>query len=200
VAEDHGMMCQGLVRLFQDDGRFTALGSATHGHDVLDRVRDLRPNVAVLSFSLHGMDGIGLTSRILEENLPTHCVVLSVRGERYAPQRSFLAGARGCVFKEGPFEGLADIVQRVAAGGSRLRSGAQGHTSLAKGTDPGLSKRELEVLRMVGRGLTSKQIAECLFISSRTVDTHRMKIMRKLGIPNGTGLVKYAFEHDLDSW
>ena len=200
VADGHGMFCQGLVRMLQDDPRFLPVGSNTQGTEALEAIRALKPDVAILSLTLAGLDGIEITSKLVAEHLATRSIILTVREERYAPQRSFLAGAMACVFKDGRFEDLADIIQRVAAGESGLRSAglmAQGHKPAI---DLGLSRRESEVLRMVGRGLTSKQIAECLFISARTVDSHRLTIMRKLGIQNGPSLVKFAFEHGLDTW
>ena len=200
VADGHGMFCQGLVRMFQDDARFQAVGASSHGPEALEAIRALKPDVAILSLTLSGLDGIEITSKLAAEHQATRCVILSVREERYAPQRSFLAGAMGCVFKDGQFEDLADIIQRVAAGETGLRSAGPGPAGQKAVADLGLSRRESEVLRMVGRGLTSKQIAECLFISARTVDSHRLTIMRKLGIQNGPSLVKFAFEHGLDAW
>lgn len=200
IADGHGMFCQGLVRMLQDDARFKAVGASSHGAEALEAIRALKPDVAVLSLTLAGLDGIELTSKLAAEHLATRCVILSVREERYAPQRSFLAGAVGCVFKDGPFEDLADVIQRAAAGEIGLRSAGSGPASPKAELDLGLSRRETEVLRMVGRGLTSKQIAEGLYISARTVDSHRLTIMRKLGIQNGPGLVKFAFEHGIDTW
>ena len=197
VADGHGMFCQGLVRMLKDDGRFAAVGAASQGTQALEAIRALKPDVAVLSLTLAGLDGLDLIGKLEAEHLATRCIILTVQEERYAPQRSFLAGAKGCVFKDGPFEELADIIQRVAAGATGLRSAGPAGLGPKATADLGLSRRENEVLRMVGRGLTSKQIAQGLFISARTVDSHRLTIMRKLGLPNGPSLVKFAFEHDL---
>ena len=200
VADSHGLLCQGLARMLHEDPRFQPAGAATRGDEALEAIRTLKPDVAVLSLTMAGLDGIDITAKVLAEGLPTRCIILTVREERYAPQRAFLAGAKACVFKEGTFQDLADIIGRVAAGEAGLRSAGPVATGPTAVADLGLSRRENEVLRMVGRGLTSKQIAECLFISARTVDSHRLTIMRKLGIANGPGLVKFAFEHGLDSW
>jgi len=200
VADGHAMLCEGLVRMLGDDPRFLAAGTASRGQEALEAIRELRPEVALLSLTLAGLDGIEITAKVLAEGLATHCIVLTVAEERYAPQRAFLAGARACVFKEGTFEELKDIIHRVADGETGLRSAGAAATAAKAITDLGLSRRESEVLRLVGRGFTSKQIAECLFISARTVDSHRLTIMRKLGIANGPGLVKFAFEHGIGAW
>ena len=200
IADAQHMFCQGIDRLFTDDLRFRTLGWASKGEEALARIRELNPEVAILSFSAQGLDGIELTSLIVAENLTTRCIVLTFQGERYVHQRAFLAGAKGCVFKEASFAILADTVQRISGGETTLRMQGPIVIAAPQGAQPGLSDREEEVLRLVGRGLTTKQIAECLFIGVRTVDSHRLKIMRKLKIPNATGLVKYAFEHNLDSW
>jgi DNA-binding NarL/FixJ family response regulator len=186
--------------MLDDDPRFTPVGAVRHGDEALEAIRSLRPAVAVLSLTMPGLDGIGVTAKVVAEHLATRCLILTVREERYAPQRAFLAGAMGCVFKEGSFEELAEIILRAAAGETGLRPAAQTPGGPKAPPELGLSRREGEVLQLVGRGLTSKQIAECLFISARTVDSHRLTIMRKLGIQNGPGLVKFSFEHGLDSW
>lgn len=200
VADPHGMLRQGLMQMFGDDDRFTAVGQASNGPDALDGIRQLLPQVAILSLAMGSTDGTEVVSRALAEKLQTRFIVLGVLGEKYAAQRSFLAGAKGCVYKEATFEELASIALRVAAGESGIRHGGE---SRVGGQAPGhqdLSHREQEVLGLVGRGLTSKQIGEVLFISARTVDSHRLRIMQKLEIRNAPGLVKYAIEHGLFPW
>ncbi|MDR3669559.1 MAG: response regulator transcription factor [Holophaga sp.] len=196
IADDQRMFCQGLVRLFSDDRRFRPVHVAGNGLEALAGIVRFRPDVAVLALTMQGLSGFEVTTRVIADQLPTRCIILALRGEHACIPKLLAEGARGCLFKDAAFEELADLAQRVAA--DRPDAAEAGR---APGLKPGhafeLSKRELEVLRLVARGLTSKQIARAMFISPYTVDSHRQRIMQKLSISNGPGLVRYALCHGI---
>ncbi len=192
------MFRQGLARLFSDDPRFLPSLDAKDGLEALERIHAFKPDVAILDLMMPEMNGIEVTNRVVTEKLSTRCIILAVQGDLLSSQRAYRAGATGCLLKEASFEELADLVLRAAAGESCL--GNLGHSPEPRHgwRSTGLSRREVEVLRLVARGFTSKQIADALFISPYTVDSHRQRIMQKLEISNGPGLVKYAIENGID--
>jgi DNA-binding NarL/FixJ family response regulator len=144
------------------------------------------------------LNGIEVTSRVAALKLPTRCIILALRSELLSPQRAFRAGASGCLLKESAFEDLVELALRAASGETGLGNLGQPQEPRRGLRSSGLSRREMEVLRLVARGFTSKRIADALFISPYTVDSHRQRIMQKLEISNGPGLVKYALENGLD--
>ena len=197
IAHDQRMFGQGLLRLFSEDGRFRAVGGPGTGGEAMACIRAGRPEVAVLALELPKPDGAEIAAMVTSESLATRCIILMAREECGEVRRILGSGARGCLLKEAPFEDLAEMVIRTAAGESGLGC-LKGPPERSPGTGGhGLSPREEEVLRLVGRGLTSKRIAVVLAISVRTVDSHRLRIMHKLGIGNGPGLVKFAVENGL---
>jgi DNA-binding NarL/FixJ family response regulator len=200
LADQRQMFCEGLVRLFGEDARFFPVRRASNGDEAMEYIRAFQPDVAILSMALPKQDGLNLASLARSENLATRCVILTLGNTPLEAPRIHGAGAKGFMSMEAGFQELADLVTRVAKGES-------GQFPVAVAKEPrglenrktkfGLSGREEEVLGLVGRGLTSKRIASALFISARTVDTHRSRIMQKLDIGNGPGLVKFAMENGI---
>ena len=197
VAYHQRMFCQGLQRLFSEDGRFQVVGGGRNGSEALERIRSDQPDVAIVAMSLPKPDGVEVVTTVIRENLATKCVILLGCADSGEARRAMDCGARGCLLKEAPFEELAEMVVRTAGGEAglcHLRFAPERQRETAKLR---LSCREEGVLRLVGRGFTSKQIGLALFISARTVDCHRLRIMQKLGIGNGPGLVKFAIENGI---
>jgi DNA-binding NarL/FixJ family response regulator len=198
LADGHPLFRQGLDRLFADDERFFPIFGAGNGEEALACVRASQPDVAILGWALPERGGIEVSAMARDESLTTRCIILTLGDSLSDARRIFLSGAKGYLSRKAGFEELAALAASVAAGESGL-------TSLdfmptledldALGARHGLSRREVQILCLVGRGLTSKEIAEALYISSRTVDSHRMRIMDKLEIRNGPGLVKFAMEN-----
>jgi len=194
------MFSQGLVRLFRDDDRFSRIDATSDGHQAMARIRSSRPDVAILSLDLAKPNGLEVCAKARDEHLRTRCVILTHTGGLGDARRILLAGARGVLSKEAGFEELATLVAGIAAEAPGL--GVLDFASTLEDLDNvksqfGLTRREAEILGQVGRGRTSKQIAAALFVSPRTVDSHRLRIMGKLGIANGPGLVKFALENGL---
>ena len=194
IADDHQIFRQGMKRLLNDDGRFQLLGEARNGSEALTLIEELKPDVAVLDLAMPRPDGIEVIRQVAAGKYATKCIILTMKEELYAVKRALAAGARGYLLKEAAYEEIAEAIVEVAAG--KLYFGAL-QDSLQLFTLNGnrnLSAREEEILHYVGRGLTSRQIAEELFISPRTVETHRQNIMEKLGLRSATALANHARE------
>jgi len=197
IADDHKVFRQGMARLLADDDRFQLVGEASNGREALELIAQLRPQVAVLDLSMPRPDGLEVVAKVRAEQYATRCIILTMREDIDTVRRALDAGVSGYVLKEAAYEEIADAISKVADG--KLYLGAyQDHPQLfIRPCDGQLTNREVEVLRFVARGLTSRQIAEELSISHRTVETHRQNIMEKLKIRTATALVTYALEQGL---
>lgn len=197
IADDHQMFRQGLKLLLEGDSRFKLLGKAENGSDALRIIRELSPDVAVLDLAMPRPDGIEVVAALSRDSSTTKCLILTMKEDLASIRRALNAGALGYILKESAFERLAEAIVEVAHGNlylGDLQDNPQLFSSRAEGA---LTPREKDILQQVARGLTSRQIAEELCISPRTVEAHRQKIMEKLGIRTAVALVGYAREQGL---
>lgn len=197
IADDHPIFRQGMSRLLSDDSRFRLLGEAGNGREALELIRTLQPRVAVLDLSMPRPDGLEVVSIIGAAHCATRCIILSMRDDIDTVRRALAVGASGYMVKEAAFEEIADAIIKVAAGKLYLGQFQDHPQLLSRPCEGQLTNREVEVLRFVARGLTSRQAAEELHISPRTVETHRQNIMEKLNIRTAVALAGYAREHGL---
>ncbi len=197
LADDHDIYRYGLSMLLHDDERFTLVGEAKDGDEALALIHLHKPDVVVLDLSKTGLSGIEITAQLNAERLATSSIILTMANDATSARRSIDAGAKGVVHKESAYADIANAIEFVSSG--RIYSGMvqKAGDSYTQTSLDALSKRELDILKCVGMGLTSKQVADKLCISPRTVDTHRMRIMQKLDIHNGPGLTKFALESGL---
>ena len=215
VVDDHPLLREGLKAIIQRDERFGVVVEAGDGQEALRLAREKRPGLAIVDITLPGMDGIELTKRLrwTLPNLPI--LIISVHANIDFIVEAFRAGAAGYMTKESAAENLLRGIT-VVMEGRRYLDDAVSHEVVKRLTEvPGegadigdaayrtLTPREQEVLRMVAEGLASREIADRLFISPKTVDNHRSNVMRKLGLHSVMDLVQYAAKLgliDLDSW
>lgn len=206
IADDHNIVRTGLKLLLRSAKDFSIVGEASNGEEVLSLVRKCNPDVAILDISMPKLNGIEATRRIRQDDSSTKILILTIyENEEYVYQMLH-AGANGYVLKNANKEELLNAVRTVAAGDRFFSPGisdlmidefikraGQQEKKKDKGNDT-LTKREEEILRYIAGGLTNLQIAEKLFLSVRTVDTHRTNLMHKLDIHDTAGLVRYAIE------
>ncbi len=197
IADDHKIFRQGMARLLADDDRFQLVGEACNGREALELIRELHPRVAVLDLSMPRPDGLEVVAKVRADHSATRCIILTMKEDIDTVRRALDAGASGYVLKEAAYEEIAEAIIKVNAG--KLYLGEfQDHPRLfARPCNGQLTNREVEVLRLVVRGLTSRQIAGELKISHRTVETHRRNIMDKLNIHTATALTGYAREQGI---
>lgn len=210
VVDDHPMWRDGVARDLGARG-FDVVATAD-GVDAAERIaRAVRPDVVLMDMQLGTGSGVDATSKVLACSPESRVLVLSASGEQSDVLDAVKAGASGYLVKSASVTELVEAVNATAAGQAVFTPGLAGlvlgeyrRMSAAPGPAPGgellprLSDRETEVLRLVAKGLSAKQIATRLVISHRTVENHVQSTLRKLQLANRVELARYAFEHGLE--
>ncbi|MGZ4586400.1 MAG: response regulator [Mycobacteriaceae bacterium] len=210
VVDDHPMWRDGVARDLGARG-FDVVATAD-GVDAAERIaRAVRPDVVLMDMQLGAGSGVDATSKVLACSPESRVLVLSASGEHSDVLDAVKAGASGYLVKSASVTELVEAVTATAAGQAVFTPGLAGlvlgeyrRMSAAPGPAPGeellprLSDRETEVLRLVAKGLSAKQIATRLVISHRTVENHVQSTLRKLQLANRVELARYAFEHGLE--
>ncbi|SEL93203.1 response regulator [Parapedobacter koreensis] len=200
LVDDHPILTDGLKMVFKEDPKFDIVASMTSGNYALAFLKVNAPDLMVTDYSIPDMTGVELIrhAKILRPALKT--IVLTMHDEASIVKEAISAGADGYVLKKSAMDDLAIAMETVLAGKPYLSAeAAQRLFQLAKHHEPNesLTDREVEVLRLIVKELTNKEIAARLCISDRTVEVHRKNLMRKIKCNNMVGLIKYAFAHDL---
>ena len=199
IADDHAVVRRGLRQLLDSEGDIEVVAEAANLEDARRYVRGHRPNVLVLDLNLPEGLSLGAIPEIRSEFPDTQIVVLTMQNEPAYARQALSAGALGYVLKEAAESELVEAVRRASVGDTYLnpRLGARVAAAPPPGPPDGLSEREVEVLRMIALGHTNAEIAEQLYLSVRTVETHRAHIQQKLRLSSRSELVRYALEHKL---
>ena len=199
IADDHAVVRRGLRQVLDSEHGVEVVAEAPSLTDARRYVRGHHPDVLVLDLNLP--EGLSLEAipGIREEFPDTQIVVLTMQNEPAYAREALSAGALGYVLKEAAESELVEAVRRAAVGDTYLnpRLGARVAAEPPPGPPDGLSEREVEVLRMIALGHTNADIAAQLYLSVRTVETHRAHIQQKLRLGSRAELVRYALEHDL---
>ena len=203
LADDHGILREGLKQLLAADGGFEVVGEARDGHEVMQRVRELEFDVLVLDMSMPGRSGIELIKQVKGEKPKLRILVLSMHEEHQYAVRAIRAGASGYLTKEAASSRLVAAMKKVASGGAYISEAVA--EQLALGNMPGnkgepheaLSDREFQVFRMLAEGKSVADIAERLTLSVKTVSTHKANILQKMGLATTGELIRYALAHRL---
>jgi two-component system response regulator NreC len=200
IADDHSLLRRGLRQLLEDEG-IEVVAEAGDVDTARRYVRGHHPDVLVLDLNMPGSPSLEAIPEIRTDSPSTQIVVLTMQSEPAYARQALSAGALGYVLKEAADAELVAAVRAAAAGESYLnpRLGAKVAAEPPPGPPDGLSEREVEVLRMIAFGHTNAQIAEKLYLSVRTVETHRAHIQQKLRLSDRSELVRYALEHNLVS-
>jgi two-component system, NarL family, response regulator NreC len=201
IADDHTVVRQGLRLLIDAEPSLQVVAEAGTVADAERLTRAHRPSVLVLDLNMHGESGLEAIPRLRADAPDTAIVVLTMQDDPGFARQALQSGALGFVLKEAADEELLEAIQLAAAGETYLnpRLGARLAAQPPAPTGPpdDLTERELDVLRLIALGHTNAEIAEQLFLSTRTVETHRAHIQRKLGRNTRAELVRYALEHNL---
>lgn len=199
IADDHAVVRRGLKQLLGAEPDFEVLAEANDIDDARRYVRGHHPQVLVLDLNLPGGSSLKHIPSIRAEAPDTQIVVLTMQNEPAYAREALGAGALGYVLKEAAETELVEAVRRAADGDTYLnpRLGARVAAEPPPGPPDGLSEREVEVLRMISLGYTNAEIAGQLYLSVRTVETHRAHIQQKLHLGSRAELVRYALDHKL---
>lgn len=212
VVDDHPMWREAVARDLAAAG-YDVVATAGDGPEAVRRARATSPNVVILDLNLPRLPGVEVARELVRHDRAVRILVLSASGEQEDVLEAVKAGATGYLVKSASREELVDAVRRTAVGDPVFTPGLAGlvlgefrrmatdppRRDAAGGpTAPRLTDRETEVLRMVAKGLSYKQIAERLFLSHRTVQNHVQNTLNKLQLHNRVELVRYAIEKGLD--
>ena len=201
LADDHQILLDGLRRLIDSTGDMKVVATATDAATAIAAAQEHRPDVLVLDVSMPG-GGLEVARRVREMELPTKIVILTMFAEDRYVMEAVRLGAAGYVLKRSADRELLEAIRAVAAGEAYLTPAAVRLLLATQQSDksrpePALSPREREVLRFTARGYSNLEIAGRLFVSPKTVDTYRSRIMAKLDLHRRSELVEYALGHGL---
>ncbi len=203
VVDDHAVVRSGLRLLLERQEDIEVVGEAGNAKDAVFRARALKPDVMLLDVVMPGESGIDALPQLQKESPGTKVLVLSMQDDPSYVREAFGAGASGYVLKEAADEEVVSAIREVAAGGSYVHPAlgarlvaAEAAERAAAEADP-LSEREREILRLLALGHTNQEIAQQLYISVRTAESHRAHIMQKLRLTTRAELVRYALAHGL---
>ncbi len=189
LVDDHTLFREGLRRLLEAEDDIEVVGEAEEGLKALGMVRVYKPDIAIVDIAMPGLNGIEITKLLKESSPETKVIILSVYDRLDYVKEAREAGASAYLDKDVSSQVLLDVLRRVAKGEEYF---PQLGDVRARERKRQLTPREKEVVKLIALGKTSREIAQILGLSVKTVNTHRNNIMRKLEIKNTAGLVRYA--------
>lgn len=201
VVDDHSIVRHGLAMLLQAEPDFTICAEATDYDEALAAVHEHTPDILVVDISLKGKNGLELIRALRADGYKAPVLVLSMHDESVYAQRALKAGAQGYVMKENADENIVDAVRAIAAGEvyvsedvkqSMLQQVAAPEETNVEDGIAQLTDREKEIFELIGKGWPTRQIADALKVSVRTVEVHRAHIKKKLGCAEAAQVVREA--------
>ena len=203
IADDHTIVRDGLRHLLGAAGDIDVLAEARNGQEVMEHVRSAVFDVLLTDMSMPGKSGIELIRQVHAERPKLRILVLSMHEEHQYAVRAIRAGAAGYLTKESATAQLVEAIRKVAAGGAFIS--AEVAQQLALGAMPNatgplhetLSDREFQILLLIARGVSISDIARQLFLSVKTISTHKSNILHKMNMTTQAELIRYALTHQL---
>jgi DNA-binding NarL/FixJ family response regulator len=207
VTDDHRLLREGLRSLLESQG-FRVTGEAADGRTAVKLAKTLQPDAVIIDISMPGLNGIDATKQIQQDCPEVKVIVLSMRSDSRAVLEAFAAGASAYLLKEAAFEEVV-VALKVVMQGKTYLSPAIAHLVVRNSVEHwstssgqmrrGISGREREILQLVAEGRSSKEMAASLYVSVKTIETHRKQIMDKLNLHSIAELTKYAIREGVTS-
>jgi DNA-binding NarL/FixJ family response regulator len=204
LADDHSIVRAGLRRLVEESGDMVVVAEAADGREAIQQAHKTMPDVAVIDISMPGMDGLEVVSQLRSYYAKLPILILTMHEEEQYVIRAIGAGAMGYITKRSAPEQLVKAIRKVHAGGRYLTEEAAESLALRAATGvrgesllDTLSNREIQVLRSLALGKTTREIAEAYHISIKTVDTYRLRLLQKLNLRNNAELTRFAIQNRL---
>jgi len=202
IVDDHPLMRKGMAMTLDNSVEFTVCGQSESAEEALNEIPELKPDACVVDISLPGMNGIELVKSLLAFNPEMKILVVSRHDEELYAERAIRAGAKGYLMKLEAGEILVSAVRQILNGGIYLSDtiGSKLIMKIASGQSAGdnpleiLSDRELEVFELTGKGESTKEIAQRLHVSVKTVDTYRARIKEKMHLKSANELMRKAVQ------
>lgn len=201
IVDDHPIVRQGLKRLIEQECDLVVCGEAETVREARQLIRDTAPDVVIVDLLLRQSDGIELVRDVRAHHPALPMLVLSMHDETIYAERMLAAGASGYIMKQAAGDQFLTALRRVLDGGiyvsegvgnSMIQKFASGGAYLPSSPIDRLSNRELQVLQMIGRGMSTREAAETLNLSIKTVESHRQRLKRKLSLTTAAQLMQYA--------
>jgi DNA-binding NarL/FixJ family response regulator len=209
IADDHKIMLAGLRSLLEKQPDFDVVAEAENGRKAVQVAQEKKPDVVVMDVSMPDLNGIEATKQIIESLPETNVIALSMHSDKRFVMGMLRAGASGYLLKDCASQELATAIRQVAGGKKYLSPEITGvviddfllgaQIEEAATATSLLSPREREVLQLIAEGWSTKQIASHLYVSIKTIETHRRQLMKKLNLHNIADLTKYAIREGLTS-
>ena len=201
LADDHQLFRDGLKAMLQSWGRINIVGEASHGSVLLTVLASQTPDIVLLDISMPQGSGIDLLPTIKERFPNVKCIMLTMHEDVQYVLRSLKQGADGYLLKDADEEELKTAIQEVYEGKKYFKNKISdlivANLSGEQSPETLLSEREIQIVRLVAEGKITKEIAEQLYVSVRTVETHRSRIMRKMGVANTAEMIRMAYKKKL---
>jgi DNA-binding NarL/FixJ family response regulator len=201
IADDHGIVRSGVKLLLERQPDIEVVAEAEDGVDAVEKTLEHRPDVVVLDVSMPRMTGLQATHEIKQQAPETQVLILSMHDDERSLFEALRAGAAGYVLKRAADQDLVDAVRAAGRGEPFLTASAQQtliRDFLDRDAEPQeLSPREQEVVKLIAEAHTNKEIAEILHLSEKTVESHRARVLQKLGMRDRVELVRYAIRRGL---
>ncbi|MCD6389093.1 MAG: response regulator transcription factor [Desulfobulbaceae bacterium] len=207
LADDHGAVRDGMSALMEVEQDIHVVGTAGDGRQAVEQIKKIRPDIVVMDIAMPELNGIDATRQIGKTCPTVKVIMLSMHDSSEHIYQALKAGAKGYLLKESAGKEVVTAIREVSAGNRYLSGRIEeivfedylSHRDAAPKKSPidKLSDRERQVLQLVVEGKSSTEISEILFLSSKTVDTYRSRLMHKLAINDLPGLVKFALRHGL---
>jgi two-component system response regulator NreC len=206
LCDDHRIIREGLRSLLEKQPDMTIVGEGTNGFEACSLAKTTSPDIIVIDVAMPGLNGIAAARRLQEENQKAKILALSMHSDRHFVTGMLQAGAAGYLLKDCAFSELTNAIRTIISGGIYLSPQITGDVlqSFARKATPSrksgkleLSARESEILQLIAEGKSTKDTATKLNLSVKTVESHRLNIMRKVGVNNVAALTKYAIREGL---
>jgi DNA-binding NarL/FixJ family response regulator len=203
IADDHTVFVEGLQFLLDSLPELTVVGKAYDGEEVVQKARELKPDIVLLDIGMPRQDGVEAAIQIKSSDAAIHIIMLSMNNEPDFILRSVEAGASGYLLKNASTSEIVEAIKKVMAGKQHfssdvalamMQASLSGKNNTQQPQEELLTPREVGVARLLAQELTNAEVADRMNISIRTVEAHRMNILRKLNVKSVVGLAKYARE------
>ena len=199
IADDHQLFREGLVKLLSNSDDIEIIAQAENGKDVIQKAKELKPDIVLMDIGMPEINGIEACRIIRDENPKIYVLALSMHEEKEYIKDILDAGASGYILKNSTYDQLTQAIRSVHKGNKYLSEKVteiiiQDYLNDTNDEIEKLSKREFEILKLFAEGKSSREIAEGLFISIKTVGTHKQHILKKLDLKTNADMVKYALK------
>lgn len=196
IVDDHPLVSEGLKNILIKEHDIEVLGSAVNGREALSFLEKEKADIVFVDINLPDMSGIELCKKIRQAHAATKCIALSTFSESSYISRMIEHGAAGYLLKNSSKEEILEAIGQVRQGGMYLNVHVEMQSS-GKTNIPFITRREKEVLQNIAEGLTNQQIADKLFVSVTTINSHRKNLLTKFEVNNTAALIRLAIQHQL---